>query len=179
MVYLKQRFSQIWILYLKPLHLLSAKQLTIKHSYQACPAPTQKIKKNGNEVHTFKHSLSLSFTDTNTRFLRRWLGIILRFPDQNGVSLLYIMLEIHHSGWDPRYTKLSIQQLLEKQQQQDVEMVQGRRGQISFWSFHFDAKNRHNDIRIFGLNSFNIMLNLMWRVQNLVWKWSKLVCPVC
>ena len=22
-------------------------------------------------------------------------------PDQNGVSLLYIMLEIHHSGWEP------------------------------------------------------------------------------
>ena len=23
------------------------------------------------------------------------------FPDQNGVSLQYIMLEIHHSGWKP------------------------------------------------------------------------------
>ena len=26
---------------------------------------------------------------------------ILRVSDQNGVSLLYIMLEIHHSGWEP------------------------------------------------------------------------------
>ena len=26
---------------------------------------------------------------------------ILRVPDQNGVSLLYIMLEIHHSGQEP------------------------------------------------------------------------------
>ena len=26
---------------------------------------------------------------------------ISRVPDQNGVSLLYIMLEIHHSGWEP------------------------------------------------------------------------------
>ena len=25
----------------------------------------------------------------------------LRVSDQNGVSLLYIMLEIHHSGWEP------------------------------------------------------------------------------
>ena len=24
-----------------------------------------------------------------------------RVPDQNGVSLLYIMLAIHHSGWEP------------------------------------------------------------------------------
>ena len=24
-----------------------------------------------------------------------------RVSDQNGVSLLYIMLEIHHSGWEP------------------------------------------------------------------------------
>ena len=27
--------------------------------------------------------------------------IMSRVPDQNGVSLLYIMLEIHHSGWEP------------------------------------------------------------------------------
>ena len=26
---------------------------------------------------------------------------ISRVSDQNGVSLLYIMLEIHHSGWEP------------------------------------------------------------------------------
>ena len=26
---------------------------------------------------------------------------VSRVPDQNGVSLLYIMLEIHHSGWVP------------------------------------------------------------------------------
>ena len=26
---------------------------------------------------------------------------ITRIPDQNGVSLLYIMLEIHHSGREP------------------------------------------------------------------------------
>ena len=26
---------------------------------------------------------------------------ILRVPDQNGVSLLYIMFEIHHSGQEP------------------------------------------------------------------------------
>ena len=26
---------------------------------------------------------------------------ILRVPDQNGVSLLYIMLEVHHSGREP------------------------------------------------------------------------------
>ena len=24
-----------------------------------------------------------------------------RVPNQSGVSLLYIMLEIHHSGWEP------------------------------------------------------------------------------
>ena len=28
-------------------------------------------------------------------------AIISRVSDQNGVSLLYIMLEIHHSGWEP------------------------------------------------------------------------------
>ena len=28
------------------------------------------------------------------------LGTILRVSDQNGVSLLYIMLDIHHSGRD-------------------------------------------------------------------------------
>ena len=28
---------------------------------------------------------------------------ILRVSDQNGASLLYIMLVIHHSGWDPWY----------------------------------------------------------------------------
>ena len=27
--------------------------------------------------------------------------LISRVPDQNGVSLLYIMLEIHHSGREP------------------------------------------------------------------------------
>ena len=27
--------------------------------------------------------------------------VISRVPDQNGVSLLYIMLEIPHSGWEP------------------------------------------------------------------------------
>ena len=26
---------------------------------------------------------------------------ISRVPDQNGVSLLYVMLEIGHSGWEP------------------------------------------------------------------------------
>ena len=26
---------------------------------------------------------------------------MLRVSDQNGISLLYIMLEIHHSGWEP------------------------------------------------------------------------------
>ena len=32
---------------------------------------------------------------------------ILRVSDQNGVSLLYIMLEIHHSGWEPsKFCKL-------------------------------------------------------------------------
>ena len=32
-----------------------------------------------------------------------WLGTLdnSRVSDQNGVSLLYIMLEIHHSGWEP------------------------------------------------------------------------------
>ena len=29
------------------------------------------------------------------------VNYISRVPDQNGVSLLYIMLEIHHSGWVP------------------------------------------------------------------------------
>ena len=29
------------------------------------------------------------------------MSFISRVPDQNGVSLLYIMLEIHHSGWEP------------------------------------------------------------------------------
>ena len=29
------------------------------------------------------------------------LNYILRVSDQNGVYLLYIMLEIHHSGWGP------------------------------------------------------------------------------
>ena len=28
-------------------------------------------------------------------------GNILRVPDENGVSLLYILLEIHHSGREP------------------------------------------------------------------------------
>ena len=35
---------------------------------------------------------------------------ISRVPDQNGVSLLYVMLEIHHSGREPsihmRYVNL-------------------------------------------------------------------------
>ena len=26
---------------------------------------------------------------------------VTRISDQNGVSLLYIMLEMHHSGWEP------------------------------------------------------------------------------
>ena len=30
-----------------------------------------------------------------------WQKCILRVPDQNSVSVLYIMLEIHHSGWEP------------------------------------------------------------------------------
>ena len=30
-----------------------------------------------------------------------WFGIKLRVSDQNGVSPLYIMLEIRHSGWEP------------------------------------------------------------------------------
>ena len=33
--------------------------------------------------------------------------IISRVPDQNGVSLLYIMLEIHHSGREPSLTHRS------------------------------------------------------------------------
>ena len=29
------------------------------------------------------------------------LGVISRVSDKNGVFLLYIMLEMHHSGWEP------------------------------------------------------------------------------
>ena len=36
-----------------------------------------------------------------TREKRQLLAAISRVPDQNGVSLLYIMLELHHSGWEP------------------------------------------------------------------------------
>ena len=32
---------------------------------------------------------------------------ISRVSDQNGVYLLYIMLEIHHSGWEPSIYKIS------------------------------------------------------------------------
>ena len=31
---------------------------------------------------------------------------ISRVPDQNGVSLLYIMLEIHHSGREPSISRV-------------------------------------------------------------------------
>ena len=37
----------------------------------------------------------------------RKCGCILRVPDQNGVSLLYIVLEIHHSGQEPSILYLS------------------------------------------------------------------------
>ena len=33
---------------------------------------------------------------------------ILRVPDQNGVFPLYIMLEIHHSGWEPSISTVNI-----------------------------------------------------------------------
>ena len=33
---------------------------------------------------------------------------ISRVSDQNGVSLLYIMLEIHHCGWEPSISKCVI-----------------------------------------------------------------------
>ena len=36
---------------------------------------------------------------------------ILRVPDQNGVSLLYIMLEIHHSGREPSIYNLKFKNL--------------------------------------------------------------------
>ena len=29
--------------------------------------------------------------------------VYTRVPDQNGISRLYNMLEIHHSGWNPQY----------------------------------------------------------------------------
>ena len=34
-------------------------------------------------------------------FLTRMVYLYCISPDQNGVSLLYIMLETHHSGWEP------------------------------------------------------------------------------
>ena len=39
----------------------------------------------------------------NTEEEENWhsLPYISRVPEQNGVSLLYVMLEIHHSGWEP------------------------------------------------------------------------------
>ena len=33
--------------------------------------------------------------------LLQWCTCISRVSDQNGVSPLYVMLEIHHSGWEP------------------------------------------------------------------------------
>ena len=38
-----------------------------------------------------RFSVACSYTDNSY--------IISRVPDQNGASLLYIVLEIHHSGW--------------------------------------------------------------------------------
>ena len=38
---------------------------------------------------------------TNIHTKPKALSKILRVPDQNGVSLVYIMLEIHHSGLEP------------------------------------------------------------------------------
>ena len=45
---------------------------------------------------------------------------ISRVPDQNGVSLLYIMLEIHHSGREPSICmrnrpQLNLEKILSKQ----------------------------------------------------------------
>ena len=41
----------------------------------------------------------VSFREFPTRMI--YLDYISRVSDQNGVSVLYIMLDIHHSGWEP------------------------------------------------------------------------------
>ena len=42
----------------------------------------------------------------------KFAGIIPRVSDQNGVSLLYIMLEIHHSGQEPSICSTEIISIL-------------------------------------------------------------------
>ena len=39
--------------------------------------------------------------EVSSKLARSDMTCISRVSDQNGVSLLYIMLEIHHSGWEP------------------------------------------------------------------------------
>ena len=46
-----------------------------------------------------KHSCLGRHYQTNPKGKK--IMCISRVPNQNGVSLLYIMLEIHHSGWEP------------------------------------------------------------------------------
>ena len=49
---------------------------------------------------------------------------ISRVSDQNGVSLLYIMLEIHHSGWEPSiYTVACLKGIIEKKKKKDGRLA--------------------------------------------------------
>ena len=54
---------------------------------------------------TGDHCKSICVEPRPTTFSQ--VGSIYRVPDQNGVSLLYIMLEIHHSGWQPSICEMS------------------------------------------------------------------------
>ena len=66
-------------------------------------------KKQYTHTHTHTHTPSpqprpqcrnpVSFREFPTRMI--YLDYISRVSDQNGVSVLYIMLDIHHSGWEP------------------------------------------------------------------------------
>ena len=49
----------------------------------------------GNENVVCDGNVFDHFTETSSLFSR--------VSDQNGVSPLYIMLEIHHSGWEPSF----------------------------------------------------------------------------
>ena len=44
-------------------------------------------------------------------FCGRYKYLILMVSDQKGVSLLYIILEIHHSGWEPSYYSVDANQV--------------------------------------------------------------------
>ena len=48
-----------------------------------------------------KQSYSYTYTCLHIHTYTNTCTNISRVSDQNGISLLYIMLEIHHSGWEP------------------------------------------------------------------------------